>query len=185
MSLPIDSLGDHVAQMRTYKGWSQSDLAERLGYEKTWVSKLERGKRNTDDLPARDLFRLAYVLGVSPWALLTGWDRRKEVDLGLEGVEPIRAGHLWAWAEWEWWFKDRDDGADLWLRYSPHYKPGLSDHDWDQIEVALLRPVEVFDDVLGRHVPALDLDEPMREVIDEFRTAVEKITAAIEAKETK
>ena len=39
-------LGDNVRRLRTDKGWSQEDYADRAGIHRTYVSDIERGRRN-------------------------------------------------------------------------------------------------------------------------------------------
>jgi len=39
-------LGQNVRRLREAKGWSQEDYADRAGIHRTYVSDIERGKRN-------------------------------------------------------------------------------------------------------------------------------------------
>ena len=39
-------LGRNVRRLREEKGWSQEDYADRAGIHRTYVSDIERGKRN-------------------------------------------------------------------------------------------------------------------------------------------
>jgi transcriptional regulator with XRE-family HTH domain len=39
-------LGRNVRQLREAKGWSQEDYADRAGIHRTYVSDIERGRRN-------------------------------------------------------------------------------------------------------------------------------------------
>ena len=39
-------LGANVPRLRTEKGWSQQDYADRAGIHRTYVSDIERGKRS-------------------------------------------------------------------------------------------------------------------------------------------
>ena len=39
-------LGTNVRRLREEKGWSQEDYADRAGIHRTYVSDIERGKRN-------------------------------------------------------------------------------------------------------------------------------------------
>lgn len=39
-------LGSNVRRLREAKGWSQEDYADRAGIHRTYVSDIERGKRN-------------------------------------------------------------------------------------------------------------------------------------------
>ncbi len=40
-------LGANVRRLRVEKGWSQEDYADRAGIHRTYVSDIERGRRNT------------------------------------------------------------------------------------------------------------------------------------------
>ncbi len=60
-------LGRYVRRLREEKGWSQEDYADRAGIHRTYVSDIERGRRN----PTITLVeKLAAPLGVSAGALL-------------------------------------------------------------------------------------------------------------------
>jgi len=60
-------LGRNVRRLRQEKGWSQEDYADRAGIHRTYVSDIERGRRN----PTITLVeKLAAPLGVSAGALL-------------------------------------------------------------------------------------------------------------------
>lgn len=60
-------LSRNLRRLRTEKGWSQEDLADRAGLHRTYVSGVERGVRNpTITIVAA----LAKALGVPPAELL-------------------------------------------------------------------------------------------------------------------
>lgn len=60
-------LGRNVRKLREAKGWSQEDYADRAGIHRTYVSDIERGRRN----PTINVVeRLAEPLGVSAGDLL-------------------------------------------------------------------------------------------------------------------
>jgi transcriptional regulator with XRE-family HTH domain len=56
------ALGRAVQAIRTEKGISQTQLAEATGFMQSWISQVERGKRN---LSWNNAARLADGLGVS------------------------------------------------------------------------------------------------------------------------
>jgi len=57
------ALGARIKALRKQQGWSQEQLAERVGISTQYVSNIERGKEN----PTLDLLlRLAEVLRVAP-----------------------------------------------------------------------------------------------------------------------
>ena len=63
----VQLLGDNVRYQRKLKGMTQERLALEAGMERSYVSDLERGRRNPS---VRALGRLAEALGVRPHALL-------------------------------------------------------------------------------------------------------------------
>lgn len=65
-------LGRNVRQLRESKGWSQEDYADRAGIHRTYVSDIERGKRNPTITVVE---KLAAPLEVTAGALLDGGAR--------------------------------------------------------------------------------------------------------------
>lgn len=64
------ALGKRVRTLRTNRGWSQEEFAERCGLDRTYIGGVERGERNVGAL---NLVQIAAALGVSVGAL---FDRR-------------------------------------------------------------------------------------------------------------
>jgi transcriptional regulator with XRE-family HTH domain len=64
----LAALGQRIREIRQSRGYSQEALALKAGIDRTYVSSLERGKRNVSALNVR---RLAKALGVRPTDL---WD---------------------------------------------------------------------------------------------------------------
>ena len=60
-------LGTNVRRLREEKGWSQEDYADRAGIHRTYVSDIERGKRNPTVTVVE---KLAGPLGVETGRLL-------------------------------------------------------------------------------------------------------------------
>jgi transcriptional regulator with XRE-family HTH domain len=60
-------LGKTVRRLREEKGWSQEDYADRAGIHRTYVSDIERGRRNPTITVVE---KLARPLGVKPGRLL-------------------------------------------------------------------------------------------------------------------
>lgn len=60
-------LGKNVRKLREAKGWSQEDYADRAGIHRTYVSDIERGKRNPTVTVVE---KLAAPFGVSPSQLI-------------------------------------------------------------------------------------------------------------------
>lgn len=64
------TLYDRIRQLRIEKGWSQSDLAKKVGYkDKTAIAHIEKGER---DISRSKIAAFASALGVSPTYLLDG-----------------------------------------------------------------------------------------------------------------
>lgn len=63
--------GKHIKYLRTAKGWTQEELAEKCGYtsstKKTTIQKIEAGK---SDLSASKIATVAAVFGVRPSELI-------------------------------------------------------------------------------------------------------------------
>lgn len=66
---PLDVLAQRIRAMRRERGMTQEELAQKTGFDRTYISLVERGKRNISLL---NLCRLAEALGVAPAALLEG-----------------------------------------------------------------------------------------------------------------
>ena len=60
-------LGHNVRQLREARGWSQEDYADRAGIHRTYVSDIERGRRNPTITVVE---KLARPFGVSAGSLL-------------------------------------------------------------------------------------------------------------------
>jgi transcriptional regulator with XRE-family HTH domain len=60
-------LGQNVRRLRGAKGWSQEDYADEAGIHRTYVSHIERGRRNPTITVVE---KLAKPLGVTPGRLL-------------------------------------------------------------------------------------------------------------------
>jgi len=60
-------LGRNVRRLREAEGWSQEDYADRAGIHRTYVSDIERGRRNPTITVVE---KLALPLGVNVGSLL-------------------------------------------------------------------------------------------------------------------
>ena len=60
-------LGKNIRKLREAHGWSQEDYADRAGIHRTYVSDIERGRRNPTITVVE---KLAAPLGVSPGQLI-------------------------------------------------------------------------------------------------------------------
>jgi transcriptional regulator with XRE-family HTH domain len=63
----IKKVGQAIHRKRLESGLSQESLAKKAGLHRTYVSDIERGRRN---LAIINLQRLAEAFGVPAWALL-------------------------------------------------------------------------------------------------------------------
>jgi transcriptional regulator with XRE-family HTH domain len=64
----LATLGDRIRRRRKLAGWTQVQLAERIGIDRTFLADVERGKRNISIL---NLELIAQGLGVSLARLLS------------------------------------------------------------------------------------------------------------------
>ena len=68
---PLDAnlkrLGNRIRQLRAERGWSQEELAHRVGVDRTYQSDVERGMRN---FGVQLVFDFAKALKVRPEELL-------------------------------------------------------------------------------------------------------------------
>jgi XRE family transcriptional regulator, fatty acid utilization regulator len=62
-----DGVGRRIAELRTERGWTQGELAHRMGHTESYQSAVERGKFN---LRLDTLTMFAQVLRVAPVDLL-------------------------------------------------------------------------------------------------------------------
>jgi transcriptional regulator with XRE-family HTH domain len=62
----LQAFGQKLQSIRTSKGFSQEKLALLAGLDRTYVSSVERGRRNISLL---NIFKLATALGVFPTRL--------------------------------------------------------------------------------------------------------------------
>ena len=63
----LDSFGKRVQKLRTDRNLSQEKLAEIAGFDRTYISLLERGIRNPSLV---NIFRLAKALDITPDKLI-------------------------------------------------------------------------------------------------------------------
>ena len=64
---PCIKFGKTIRSIRTKRGLSQEALADASGLDRTYVSAVERGKRN---ISLRNIYKLARALGVKAGDLL-------------------------------------------------------------------------------------------------------------------
>lgn len=66
--LHLAPIGRQVYYWRNFRNMSQEGLAFRLGKTKSWIEKIEAGKRRLDRVPT--LYAIADALKIDPWLLL-------------------------------------------------------------------------------------------------------------------
>lgn len=72
-----NNIGLNIAQRRKELGWTQEELATRMGYKsKTTINKIELG---INDIPQSKIVKFAEVLGIAPSELM-GWTEKIEND---------------------------------------------------------------------------------------------------------
>ena len=70
----MSTVGENILIMRKQLGWTQEDLAKRMGYKsKSTINKIELG---INDIPQSKIVQFADVLGTTP-AHLMGWDNEE------------------------------------------------------------------------------------------------------------
>jgi transcriptional regulator with XRE-family HTH domain len=70
----LKKLGERIRELRTAKHWTQEDLAGECGFDRSYVSGLEVGRRNPTYLK---LLKLAKTLGIPVVSLLAFRTRAK------------------------------------------------------------------------------------------------------------
>jgi transcriptional regulator with XRE-family HTH domain len=79
----MSTVGENILQMRKRLGWTQEELATRMGYKsKSTINKIELG---INDIPQSKIVKFADVLGTTP-AHLMGWNDEEE---SLSPEEPV------------------------------------------------------------------------------------------------
>ena len=72
----MSTVGENILRMRRQLGWTQEDLAKRMGYKsKSTINKIELG---INDIPQNKIVKFAEVLGTTP-AHLMGWTEEQKI----------------------------------------------------------------------------------------------------------
>lgn len=81
----MSTVGNNIAKIRKQKGWTQEELAIKMGYKsKSTINKIELG---INDIPQSKIAKFAEVLGTTPTQLM-GWGEILDVDLQLFSNSP-------------------------------------------------------------------------------------------------
>jgi len=102
-----NAFGKLIRAARSQRGWKQSELADRWGFTREYISQIERGKRKLDN-PER-VTRLAEILGISEEQLAHAGkssrqhsDIRSGDDLLLEALlKPAQTTVKLSWLIWQ------------------------------------------------------------------------------------
>ena len=87
----MSTVGENILQMRKRLGWTQEELATRMGYKsKSTINKIELG---INDIPQSKIVKFADVLGTTP-AHLMGWNDEEE-NLSPEESELSEGEKMW------------------------------------------------------------------------------------------
>ena len=71
----MSTVGDNISIIRKRLGWTQEELANKMGYKsKSTINKIELG---INDIPQSKIMKFADVLGTTP-ATLMGWDEDEQ-----------------------------------------------------------------------------------------------------------
>ena len=71
----MSTVGENILRMRKLLGWTQEELATKMGYKsKSTINKIELG---INDIPQSKIVKFADVLGTTP-AHLMGWNDEEE-----------------------------------------------------------------------------------------------------------
>ena len=73
----MSTVGENILCMRRQLGWTQEELAKRMGYKsKSTINKIELG---INDIPQNKIIKFAEVLGTTP-AHLMGWTEKEKTS---------------------------------------------------------------------------------------------------------
>jgi transcriptional regulator with XRE-family HTH domain len=83
----MSTIGENIQQMRKALGWTQEDLAKRMGYKsKSTINKIELG---INDIPQNKIVKFAEVLETTP-AHLMGWEEESPDQKNKPSPEEIK-----------------------------------------------------------------------------------------------
>lgn len=138
-------MGQRVAQLRKEHGWTQGELAEKVGRDEQYLSKVERGERRPGP---KTRSSLAVILDTNVMFLLTGDATSREVErAAYPELALLKAGQEWRDAHpkvREYIEGLAQSGGDQPLsEWIADFKKAAKDH-------RLGRSLEVTRDALGR-----------------------------------
>lgn len=77
----MEDIGKKIRKLREERGWSQQELANKVGYKsRASINKLETER----DIPIKKLVPIAEAFGIAP-SVFMGWEEeKKEFDIEFE-----------------------------------------------------------------------------------------------------
>ena len=112
--------------VRKRRGWTQQDLAERLGdngvpMDRTTIAKIEQGGSRATNLSLEDLLAFAVALGVNPVELFVPREESEALEVGKTSVASVEARR---------WLRQQ---APLEEADSRVYLSEVPDYEWQQV----------------------------------------------------
>ena len=84
----VKRIYDNIKEYRKRRGWTQEDLARKVGYsDKAMISQIEKGKV---DLPLSKVEKFAEVFGVRP-SVLMGWSEESPAEKNGDIIEKYKS----------------------------------------------------------------------------------------------
>lgn len=79
------TMGQRIKELRLQKGWTQEELGNKLGLQKSAIAKYENGR--VSNLKASTILRMAEAFNVMP-SYLMGWDDapKEQIDDDMEKI---------------------------------------------------------------------------------------------------
>ena len=88
----MSTVGENILLMRKRLGWTQEELATKMGYKsKSTINKIELG---INDIPQSKIVKFAEVLGTTP-AHLMGWVEESQENNPPEKLELSEGEKMW------------------------------------------------------------------------------------------
>ena len=85
----MSTVGENILAMRKHLGWTQEELAKRMGYKsKSTINKIELG---INDIPQSKIVKFADVLGTTP-AFLMGWNENEDQETPSPDKQELTEG---------------------------------------------------------------------------------------------
>ena len=80
----MSTVGENILQIRKSLGWTQEELASKMGYKsKSTINKIELG---INDIPQSKIVKFAQVLGTTPSRLM-GWSNDHKTEISHEEIK--------------------------------------------------------------------------------------------------